>query len=286
VAVEVFAPAKINLTLHVTGRRADGYHLLDSLVAFADVGDRIVLEPDTALTLQLSGPMASALPAVEDNLVLRAARWFRGDSALGAAIALEKHLPAAAGLGGGSADAAAVLRGLARLWGMRPPEPERTVELGADVPVCLAGQVSRMRGIGDALIELPPLPPVRAVLVNPGVAVPTGQVFRALGGRDNPPMPESLPAMAHPEALIEFLGAMRNDLQTPAISACPVIGEVLEALEQQPGCKIARMSGSGASCFGLFLEGAEAVAAAQALTAARPQWWVRSARLIGAPPAG
>ena len=284
-AVEAFAPAKINLTLHVTGRRADGYHLLDSLVAFADIGDLLTLRPDPALTLSITGPMGSVLPAGEDNLVLRAARWFRGDSAQGAAIALEKHLPAAAGLGGGSADAAAVLRGLARLWNRPGPVPEKAAVLGADVPVCLSGHVCRMRGIGESLIALPPLPPVWVVLVNPGVAVPTPEVFRALGRRDNPPMPDSLPELSQPEALIAFLGAMRNDLQAPAIAACPVIAEVLDALARQAGCGIARMSGSGASCFGVFANQTAAARAAQAVARAHPAWWVRAAPMIGAPPA-
>ena len=285
-AVEAFAPAKINLTLHVTGRRADGYHLLDSLVAFAGIGDRITLQPDTALTLSIGGPMASGLPAGEDNLVLRAAHWFRDGSALGAAIALDKHLPAAAGLGGGSADAAAALRGLARLWDRPLPSPESTAVLGADVPVCLAGQVCRMRGIGESLTALPPLPPVWVVLVNPGVAVSTAEVFRALGQPDNPPMPENLPDLSRPDALISFLDTMRNDLQVPAIAAYPVVAEVLDALARQPGCGLARMSGSGASCFGLFLGENEAAEAAQAVVRANPQWWVRAAPVVGAEQAG
>ena len=191
-AIEAFAPAKVNLALHVTGQRADGYHLLDSLVVFAGVGDRVSVSDADRLVLDVTGPEGTGLSAAEDNLVLRAARSF--DVGRGAAITLFKDLPVASGIGGGSADAAAALRALSQLWEMPLPPPEAVLSLGADVPVCLAGRPARMSGIGGTLAEAPRLPDdLAVVLVNPRVAVSTPAVFRALGSKDNPPM-EALPA--------------------------------------------------------------------------------------------
>lgn len=271
-AQAALAPAKVNLCLHVTGRRADGYHLLDSLVAFASVGDVVRMEPGSGL--RVTGPQAGALGPQEDNLCLRAARL------LGArvAITLEKHLPVAAGLGGGSADAAAVLRLLGE-EGFALPPAGRLAALGADVPVCLHGRPARMRGIGEELAPLR-LPPAWAVLANPGVALATGEVFARLATRENAPLPE-VPALADARALARFLAMQRNDLEAPAIAISPVIREVLDALAAARGCLLARMSGSGASCFGLFGNGAAAQAAARALARARPGWWVRAAELPG-----
>ncbi|WP_336043384.1 4-(cytidine 5'-diphospho)-2-C-methyl-D-erythritol kinase, partial [Pseudooceanicola nanhaiensis] len=267
-AVAAFAPAKINLALHVTGRRPDGYHLLDSLVVVADIGDRlkVALSPG-APSMTVTGPMAEGVPADGRNLCLRAAYLFGAD----AAIALEKHLPAEAGIGGGSSDAAAVLRALTALTGR--PVPPGTEALGADVPVCLDAHATRMRGIGEVLAKVPALPPLNAVLVNPGVAVPTPEVFRRLATPDNAPMPE-LPALADPAALALWLGDTRNDLEAPAREVAPVIGEVLSALEAQPGCLLARMSGSGATCFGLYPDTDSAGKAAAALREAQPGWWI------------
>ncbi|MDO5612420.1 MAG: 4-(cytidine 5'-diphospho)-2-C-methyl-D-erythritol kinase [Paracoccus sp. (in: a-proteobacteria)] len=262
------APAKLNLTLHVTGRRGDGYHLLDSLVVFARVGDVIALSSG-ALSLRIDGPFAPGLGAGDDNLCLRAARAIGGD----AAIRLTKNLPVASGIGGGSADAAAVLRGFARQGLALPASPER---LGADVPVCLAGRPARMRGVGEMLDPVPAIPPVPVVLVNPGVAVATPAVFAALDRRDNPPMPA--PDWRDAEGLIRFAAACRNDLQAPAIRIAPAIGDVLDALTAT-GARLARMSGSGATCFGLFDTPAQARAAADALR--RPGWWVAQTELSG-----
>ena len=231
------APAKLNLALHVTGRRDDGYHLLDSLVAFAGFGDRLSFEPGP-LSLAIDGPFASALPQDGDNLCLRAARLAGG----AAQITLTKHLPVASGIGGGSADAAAVLRGLARMGHALPDE---TWRLGADVPVCLASAPARMSGIGEAVVPLPPLPLVPLVLVNPGIPVATPQVFAALDRRDNAPLPP-LPDFRDAATLTGWLRETRNDLQAPAIRIAPVIADVLRAL-QSAGADFARMSGSGAS---------------------------------------
>jgi len=273
--------AKINLTLHVTGRRADGYHLLDSLVVFVGVGDRLRARPATDLTLRIAGPQAAGLPAGDDNLVLRAARAF--GPAPGAALVLDKHLPVASGIGGGSADAAAALRVLAALWGRPLPDPAAVLALGADVPVCLAGRPSRMQGVGEVLTPLPhPLPPAHAVLVNPGVAVATPAVFARLTRRDGAPMPDPLPRLTDLAALTDFLAAMRNDLEPAAIALAPPVALARAALAAQPGCRLARMSGSGATCFGLFATAPAAQAAARAIGAAHPGWWVAAAPVLAA----
>jgi 4-diphosphocytidyl-2-C-methyl-D-erythritol kinase len=280
--VAEFAPAKVNLTLHVTGRRADGYHLLDSLVVFAGVGDRVTARPAAGLSLALSGPRARAIPAGDDNLVLRAARLLQGarPDLPGAALVLEKRLPAASGLGGGSSDAAAALRALARLWGAGPVAPAMALTLGADVPVCIAARPVRMRGIGEALLPCPALPPLWLVLANPGVETPTAAVFAALERRDNPPMPDPLPEWRDAATLASWLAGQRNDLEAPARALCPVVGDVLAALAAQPGCLLARMSGSGATCFGVFAASAAAGAAEERLAAAEPGWWVAAAPVL------
>lgn len=274
--VTEFAPAKVNLTLHVIGRGADGYHMLDSLVVFAGVGDRVTLAPSTGSSLTISGPQAAVLPVSEDNLVLRAARLMGGR----VAITLEKVLPVAAGIGGGSADAAATLRAMVRL-GRSVPEAAAVLALGADVPVCLAGSAARMTGVGEAVRSLPPLPEAWLVLVNPGVTVETPAVFRALEERNKPPMPEKVPEFGSVDALAEFLTAQRNDLQVTAIGLAPVIRLVLTDLVAIPGCLLARMSGSGATCFGLFRDQPGAEAAATRLRLFHPEWWVVAAPILG-----
>jgi len=278
--IEGFAPAKVNLALHVTGQRADGYHLLDSLVVFADVGDRLTAEAADDLTLQVTGPRSDGVPTGPENLVLRAARLLDPDR--GARLVLDKHLPAAAGIGGGSSDAAATLRVLARLWDLPMPTPEVTAVLGADVPVCLEARPRRMAGIGDELSEVPHLPPAWLVLVNPGVPVSTPAVFRALARKDGTPMPE-LPACADAATFAAFLLGLRNDLEPPARALQPQVSEVLAALGAQTGCLLARMSGSGATCFGLFAAEAPARGAAAALAAAAAGWWVQAARMLPGP---
>ncbi|MBS0564177.1 MAG: 4-(cytidine 5'-diphospho)-2-C-methyl-D-erythritol kinase [Proteobacteria bacterium] len=274
--VEEFAPAKVNLALHVTGRQADGYHLLDSLVVFAGVGDRIEARRAPALTLAVGGTMAEGLPAGDDNLVCRAARLM----GVGAAIRLTKVLPLASGIGGGSADAAAALRALARLWGRPLPDAAAVAGLGADVPVCIAGKPARMQGIGERLAPLPALPPFWLVLANPGVAVPTPAVFAALEHRANPPLPPLPGAWPDAAALAGYLGRTRNDLEAPACRLAPEIAAALEALGAQPGAMLARMSGSGATCFGLFADEAGAKGAAERLARARPGWWLAAAAVL------
>ena len=272
-----FAPAKINLALHVTAQRGDGYHLLDSLVVFADVGDRITVAAADAVSLTVTGPTAAGLTPGDDNLVLRAARAF--GAAPGAAITLEKNLPVASGIGGGSSDAAATLRALARLWQRPLPDAAAVLALGADVPVCLAGRPARMTGIGAGLVPLV-LPAAWLVLVNPGVALPTAAVFAGLERHGHPAMPRDLPQFQGVADLAAFLRLARNDLEAPAIRLAPAIAQCKASLASMSGCLLARMSGSGATCFGLFANSLTAHAAARALQAAHPGWWVAAARML------
>jgi len=282
--LRAFAPAKLNLYLHVTGRRPDGYHVLDSLVAFAGCGDVLRAEDAPALSLRVTGPLAAGLDTEADNLVLRAARALAAEAGTAplAALTLEKHLPVASGIGGGSADAAAALRVLCALWRLKldPAVLDRiALRLGADVPVCLHGRPARMGGIGEVLTPAPPLPPCAVLLVNPGVAVPTAAVFQARTGAFSvvPRLPDGWTDAA---AMAADLAALRNDLEGPARALCPGIADVLSIIAAQPGCLLARMSGSGATCFGLF---AETVAAEHAAgQVARPGWWTWAGALPGA----
>ena len=269
-----FAPAKVNLTLGVTGRRSDGYHLLDSLVVFAGIGDMVTAERADILGLTLDGPESGSLAMEGDNLVLRAARALAKATGVApaAALRLEKHLPVASGIGGGSADAAAALRVLDRLWtpGMGSQSlRELAVGLGADVPVCIDSVPARMRGIGDLLGPVPRLPSFGLVLANPRVALPTPAVFRARAPGFSPPpvYPASWPDVF---ALAEWLRSQVNDLEPAAIALCPPVAHTLAAIAARPNCLLARMSGSGATCFGVFATPAEAVAAAAELPVA---WW-------------
>jgi 4-diphosphocytidyl-2-C-methyl-D-erythritol kinase len=265
-----FAPAKVNLYLHVTGRRADGYHLLDSLAVFPAVGDVVTAAAGDAVSLAVAGPFGAVLADDPDNLVLRAARALRRGAGAGAALRLEKNLPVASGIGGGSADAAAALRVLAEFWGVDVALPEIAARLGADVPVCLGRRAAVMGGVGEVLGAAPGLPAFGLVLVNPGVAVATPAVFRARTGAFS--APAALPAgWDDAAAMAADLARLRNDLEAPAMAVAPVIGEVLAALRAVPWVLLARMSGSGATCFGICQTAAAAEAAAAAL--ARPGWW-------------
>jgi 4-diphosphocytidyl-2-C-methyl-D-erythritol kinase len=260
---EVFAPAKVNLSLHVTGQRSDGYHLLDSLVVFADVGDRLWLTPAPQMKITISGPFAPGVPVDDRNLVWRAAQlagWCGH-------IMLEKNLPHGAGIGGGSADAAAVLRSLGGGC--------QAASLGADVPVCLSSAPQRMSGTGEILATVTGIPALEIVLVNPGVSVPTAPVFAALQSKTNAPMTADLPRWADAQEFCKWLSFQRNDLEPPARTIAPGITEVLQALD---GALLARMSGSGATCFGLYAQGASAQAAR--IAAVHPDWWVVSGRVI------
>lgn len=265
------ARAKINLSLHVTGRRADGYHLLDSLVVFPQIGDLIEVEPANGVSLTLAGPFAQDLSADADNLVLRAAEAIR-PAGKGAAIHLTKSLPVASGIGGGSADAAATLRALSRLWDVSI-DGELALSLGADVPVCLESRPMRMRGIGEELTPFDMPDGLWIILVNPGVPVSTPDVFGALRSHDR--------ATIEPRSgdFVGWLAGQRNDLQAGAVELQPVIGDVLDALSVQPDCALARMSGSGATCFGLFMGQTAALDARAEIAAAHPLWWCVAAPL-------
>jgi len=284
-SIAVFAPAKINLTLQVCGKRADGYHLLDSLVVFAGVGDTISATSAPSLSLTICGPFAAGLSASDDNLVLRAARLLSAGSTDGAAITLDKHLPVASGIGGGSSDAAATLIGCAQLWqrDVTHLSPRNVAAaLGADVPVCMARAPQRMRGIGDELTSVPALPAAWLVLVNPNKPLATKAVFSALGGRHSGPCPAFPEGFVSAQDLTDYLGACSNDLEAPALTALPEIAAMLSALRAQSGCLLGRMSGSGPTCFGLFADQRAAGAAMAELRRSYPGWWVQSGPLLAA----
>lgn len=287
-AVVETARAKLNLDLLVTARRPDGWHELDSLVVFCELADRVELRPAEDLSLVIDGPTAAGLAADEGNLVLRAARLLQRavGGTLGAAIRLTKEIPLAAGLGGGSADAAAALRGLGRLW--RAGLDDETLRdlalgLGADLPVCLYGRPARMRGLGERLDPVRGLPDLPLVLVNPGRPLATASVFRALSGpfraAARPPL-RALPSLVQ---LAVWLAESRNDLEPPARRLEPEIGRVLDDLASLSGCLVARMTGSGATCFGLFGDRGEAETGALLLRRRRPDWWIRATLARGAP---
>ncbi|HEX4259956.1 MAG TPA: 4-(cytidine 5'-diphospho)-2-C-methyl-D-erythritol kinase [Acetobacteraceae bacterium] len=293
------APAKVNLFLHILGRRPDGFHLLDSLAVFPAIGDRLTATPSPALSLEITGPFAGTLAADAENLVLRAAAALAASCgiAAGARLVLEKHLPVASGIGGGSADAAAALRLLARLWqrpGALPLNPAQggaltipsfggfgqspgflaaiAARIGADVPACLHGRPVRMGGVGEVLASAPRLPDFGMVLVNPGVALATACVFRAREGafQSAAVLP---PAWNDAASMAADLARLENGLEPAARALCPPVSDVLAALAAQPGCLMARMSGSGATCFGLFPDAVSAERAAAGLRARAPGWW-------------
>jgi len=279
------APAKVNLTLRVIGRRADGYHEIESLVAFAGVGDALTFTPGNALALSVGGPTAAAAGEIADNLVLKAARALaeRVERLKLGRFKLSKRLPVAAGLGGGSADAAAALRLLARANGLAPDDPrlmQAARATGADVPVCLDPRPRFMRGIGDVLSDPLDLPRLSAVLLNPGVAVATKDVFTTLAA---PAARQTAPAAfsTGAAALTAEIARGRNDLEGPAIALEPAIAEALSVLRNLSGCWLARMSGSGATCFGLFDSMGAARDAARQLQVGYPAWWVRATALRG-----
>jgi 4-diphosphocytidyl-2-C-methyl-D-erythritol kinase len=284
-ALTAFAPAKVNLYLHLIGRRPDGYHLLDSLVAFADIGDHITAEPATTLSLEISGPEAAGLITLrQENLVLRAAHLLNDHIGIarGAALHLEKNLPIAAGIGGGSSDAAAALRVLAALWQLSIGEEALRLlgaRLGADIPACLYRRTAWVEGIGERIDSAPDLPDAGILLANPRKEVPTADVFAARKG----PFGAAGRFTPMPEDAIELAAALmprRNDLTGAAIELVPKIAAVLARLDRLPGALIARMSGSGATCFALFCDRRAAEEARVVLAAAEPDWWCAAGGLI------
>ena len=283
-ALAEYAPAKVNLTLEVLGRRRDGYHSIDSLVVFAGVADRLTLIPGKPLALNVRGESAAQAGAIDDNLVLKAARALAAEVPglkLGRFM-LDKRLPVAAGLGGGSSDAGAALRLLARANRIALDDARlRRVarRIGADVPVCVDPSPRRMRGIGEILSVPLAIPPLAAVLVNPGVPVPTRDVFAILGLKPGESIKRAARARTLPrdfDSFVTFLAMHSNDLEPAAIKLQPMIARVFLALRGEPGCQLVRMSGSGATCFGLFASSRAAASAARRLAAANPRWWVKA----------
>ncbi|MBR0559999.1 4-(cytidine 5'-diphospho)-2-C-methyl-D-erythritol kinase [Neokomagataea anthophila] len=274
------AHAKINLFLHVTGRRPDGYHLLDSLAVFAGAGDRISAEKhDSECLLSITGPFSVGLSASDDNLVLKAAHALRQKAGItqGVHLTLEKNLPVASGIGGGSADAASALRLLSTLWEVDPALlPNIAPTLGADVPVCLGQTPTRMLGIGEILEAGPTLPEGGILLANPGIGVSTPDIFRRFS-QTGGPQPRTAPILPmhweNMQHLASTLTDTTNDLQPPAVSLAPIINETLAAIATLPNCLLSRMSGSGATCFGLFPTAENAHAAAQILRE-HHNWWI------------
>jgi len=268
------APAKINLFLHVGARRADGFHPLQSLAVFTAMGDALEIGDAPSLSLKIQGPFAKGLDGENDNLVLRAAKALAGQ---GAALTLTKNLPVASGIGGGSADAAAALRGLRRLWNLDKDEAglrDIAAALGSDIPACVLSAACFMEGRGEILRPLLSLPRIPMLLVNPGVAVPTKDVFAGLQSRSG--VERALPQGRFQDTadLLRFLETTRNDLEEPAQRLQPVIGEVLARIAALPGALLARMSGSGATCSGIFADDVCCQRAADLLKQAQPDWWI------------
>jgi 4-diphosphocytidyl-2-C-methyl-D-erythritol kinase len=290
--VTAFAPAKVNLCLHVTGRRGDGYHQLDSLVAFPDIGDRVTARPAASLTLTVTGPEAAGLAgeALDSNLVLRAARLLTDHAGIhrpGAALHLQKNLPVASGIGGGSSDAAATLRVLCRLWRVALDDAALAhlgAQLGADVPACAHARAAWVGGIGETIDPVPDFPEAGIVLVNPRRALSTAAVFQARGGRFGGRAERFWSTPPDAAALAAALAQCRNDLTEAAVGLVPEIAEVLTALAGLPGALIARMSGSGATCFALFAGRAAAAGAGALIAAARPGWWCAAGGLVAGTP--
>lgn len=284
ISLQFLARAKINLALHVVGQRDDGYHLLDTIVTFAELGDQLSIEPSEQLELTTTGPHAAGLDQKVDNLVIRAAHMLQresGNTRLTARLRLCKTLPVASGLGGGSADAAAAMRGLNQFWKLGISGPrlrELALKLGADVPMCVIGRPAHVRGIGEA-IEPVTIPALPIVLVNPHIPVSTPGVFKCLSDKSNPPLPPLLKDKGR-DGWVSYLQLQRNDLQGPAISLTPEIKDCLAAISELPGCQLARLSGSGATCFAVFESDHDAEAAASTLRDDHSDWWVVQSKTI------
>ncbi|NCZ64954.1 MAG: 4-(cytidine 5'-diphospho)-2-C-methyl-D-erythritol kinase [Rhodobacteraceae bacterium] len=276
--IKVTAHAKVNLTLHVVGQRANGYHELHSLVCLTEFGDQIHLSPGAEFSFQVIGPYAAGIPVDESNLVVQAAKFMAQthSKSLDCQIILEKNLPMASGIGGGSSDAAAVMRALSQYWSVPLPNVDELMALGADIPVCMNKGLTLMQGAGEDVTQLSTAPNWGLVLVNPSVGVSTPAVFNALDSKQNPPMQN----VAENCVDIAWLGDQRNDLEPPAKAMVPEIATVVDAISEIPLCQVARMSGSGATCFGLFTDIRRANVAADHLQQAHPNWWVVATKMV------
>ncbi len=279
-SLKLLAPVKVNLYLHVTGRRDDGYHLVDTLIAFGGFGDEVTVEPSDGISLTIDGPFSEDLPVDDANLVVRALTRLRHETGVlqGAKVHLHKQIPLASGMGGGSSDAGAALLGAARLWKLPDgPETDQTVmevakSLGADVPACVYRRPCYASGIGQDLLAAPIMPRAGMVLINPGIKLSTPSVFRERRSGFTPDMADANATFDDVGALIQFLEERDNNLTNAAIRLAPAVEDVLYALNELPGCRLARMSGSGATCFALFDDLAAAEHAAAQLD--HPFWWV------------
>lgn len=280
----LLAPAKINLFLHITGKRDDGYHLLQSVMIFVDVGDEMQFSPHDSLFLDVEGPFAADMPPPHGNLVYRAAQLLAEEYKvpMRGRIILRKRLPVASGIAGGSSDAATALSGLAKLWGL-PDEKERLrrigAKLGADVPACIARRPVWAEGVGERVTPLQDMPALHLVLANPMVATPTPEVFRRFRARFSAPLQFSGRRKSMQEWIAD-LKLYRNDLTAAAVEVTPEIRGVLAALGDAPNCHFARLSGSGATCFGVFDHAHAATAAVNKLKQAHPDWWISPAGLL------
>ena len=279
------APAKINLYLHITGMRDDGFHLLDSLIAFTKFGDEITLEPSNDLTITSHGPYATGMPIGEENLMIRIARKLQKTTSIdkGAAIHVEKNIPVSAGIGGGSADAIAVMRGLIKLWDLKINDEQiykLALELGTDLPVCYFGKSAFVDGIGENIHPASQLPDCGILLINPNVTLSTPIVFENRKGGYSPEDNFINKNFNSPQKLAKLLDERCNDLTPAARQLVPIIGEILSALKRTPECLAYKMSGSGATCWGLFETFADAERAALALNQQRPDWWIMPTTLL------
>ncbi len=280
----ILAPAKINLFLHITGKRDDGYHLLQSLIVFVDVGDTLTFAPHDGLFIDVEGDFATELQSPQDNLIYKAARILATEyhMPLHARITLEKNLPIASGIGGGSSDAAMTLTGLAKLWGL-PEEQDRLLrlarQLGADVPACLIRKPVWAEGTGEKMTRLPEMPKMHFVLANPRVPTRTPEVFHRFDARFSPPI-QFIGRRKTMHEWIADLKLYRNDLTDTAITVSPVISTVLQALKETPNCHFSRLSGSGATCYGVYDNHESALAAVNKLRTAFPRWWITAASLL------
>ena len=276
--IKVTAHAKVNLTLHVVGQRANGYHELQSLVCLTEFGDQIHLTPAADFSFQVIGPYAAGIPVDDRNLVVQAAKFMaeKHSKTLDCQIILEKNLPMASGIGGGSSDAAAVMRALTQYWSVPLPNADELMALGADIPVCMTMGLTLMKGAGEDVTQLSTAPNWGLVLVNPNVGVSTPAVFNALNSKHNPPMQD----VAQNCVDIAWLGDQRNDLEPPAMAMVPEVAAVVDAISATPHCQMARMSGSGATCFGLFANTKHASAAVERLQRTHPNWWAVSTKMV------
>ena len=274
--IRVLAPAKVNLALHITGQRDDGYHELDSIVVLVDHGDILTVSRSDVIEFAADGPFGDQVPLDNTNLVLRAVDWLSHwlGTPLTAKITLTKNLPSASGIGGGSSDAAATIKGLCRLYDINPPAPHDLVRLGADVPVCMGHGVMRMRGIGETITQMPLRPNMHLLLVNPRLGVHTPDVFRAISQKNNPALVDAEPNF------FNWIGAQRNDMQSAAINLVPVIHDVITSIAQTDSVVLARMSGSGATCFGIYTDQDACLRAASRINRTHPDWWVSTGQPI------